>query len=78
MHERMNEHTLGSFIQGSGGNEVMSSLKHLWGLKLCKDVRPGQNKKMVKVVLHTDPPVSDSGSVTEEDFLVLVPSRMDT
>lgn len=56
----------------------MSSLKHLWGLKLCKDVRPGQSKKMVKVVLHTDPPISDSGSVTEEDFLVLVPSRMDT
>lgn len=58
----------------------MSSLKHLWGLKLYKDVRLGQSKKMVKVVLHTDPrpPISDSGSVTEEDFLVLVPSRMDT
>lgn len=56
----------------------MSSLKHLWGLRLCKDVRLGQNKKMVKVVLHTDPSISDSGSVTEEDFLVLVPSRIDT
>jgi hypothetical protein len=33
-------------------------------------------KKMAKVVLHTDPPISDSAGVTEEDFLM--PSRIDT
>lgn len=29
MHERMNERMLGLFIQGSGGDAVMSSLKQL-------------------------------------------------
>jgi hypothetical protein len=41
----MNEHTLGSFIQGSGGDAVMSSLKHLRGLRLYKDVRQGQSQE---------------------------------
>lgn len=61
MHEWMNEHTLGLFIQGSGGNAVMSSLKHLWGLRPCKDSRQGQSQENCKSCLHTDPPVSGSG-----------------